>query len=94
MNRDEIHNLMNREFGLGFNDPDPAECTLGLLNMTTNLMTFPFWQMLDSTAPDLFQQGDALICDKIGSETANYMVMEIWINVVPTRFKMGFCWPA
>lgn len=83
---------MSQYYPDGAKDEQVISCFLQVQNLTTNILNFPFWQMLDNTAQDLFQMGDANGCEKI-SEYADYAVLDIFMSTAPTSFKMGFCLP-
>jgi hypothetical protein len=86
--------LMAETFGMDEDNIDAVDCIQGLQNMTTNILRYPFWQMLESTAADLFNMGDARLCKNIGLEQANYAILGLYMNTCPTSFKMGFCIPS
>jgi len=45
---------MKETFGMNEDNKDAIDCIQGFQNLFTNLLKYPFWQMLDSSAPDLF----------------------------------------
>lgn len=64
-------------------------------NMTTNAMRFPFWNLAQNSANDLMQMGSFTGCNKLESMgLANYTMINIYMNTVPSQAKMGFCVPS
>lgn len=63
--------------------------------MTANTFRFPFWNMADSSAKDLYQMGSFTGCNKLEAEGhANYTMINIYMTTVPSEVKMGFCIPS
>jgi hypothetical protein len=56
-------------------------------------MRYPFWQMIDSSAQDLFDIGSQLGCDQI-SPDASFAVLNLWMTTVASEIKAGFCLPS
>lgn len=68
------------------------ECLLGFQNLTTNLLRFPFWNMIDSSLNSWLQIGNDQACQKIGIEEANYVIVELYLNYA--SYKIGMCIPS
>ena len=63
--------------------------------MTTNSFRFPFWNMADNSAKDLYQMGSFTGCNKLeAGGHANYTMLNIYMTTVPSEVKMGFCIPS
>ena len=73
-------------------DPSLLECILGFQNYSTNLLSFPFWQMLDFSAQDFYDIGQQLGCNKLSDEAA-FVVLNFHMNTVPSKIKAGVCLP-
>lgn len=70
-------------------DSDSIDCMFGLLNETTNLMKFPFWNMVEYSFRDLLDMGDPEGCNSLPD--ANYIVLDNAVSRLPTSFMSGFC---
>ena len=66
-----------------------------LQNYTTNIIRYPFWSMIDNSAQDLFDIGSADGCKNLNNEGgfSEYAVLDIEMNTVPSKIKMGLCLP-
>jgi hypothetical protein len=70
------------------------KCTMAFQNMTTNIMRFPFWQMVDNSAEALFDIGSQSGCNKLEKDNlAVYTLINIHMKTVTSQIKMGLCFP-
>lgn len=71
------------------------KCLVTLQNFTTNIIRYPFWSMIDNSAQDLFDIGSAEGCHNLNAEGGNskYAIMDIEMNTVPSKIKVGLCLP-
>ena len=55
--------IMERVYGHGSVDEESLQCITAVQEMATNILKFPFFQMLMSTAQDNFDIGEKAACD-------------------------------
>jgi hypothetical protein len=75
---DTIRGMLIQHYG---ND-DHFDCFVQMNNFTTNLLKYPFWQMVEFSAKDTADIGDPTGCNKI-SESAHYVVENTYVDVIP-----------
>ena len=85
----------------GYQDEYPSQqgremvsCFLGIQNMTTNILKKNLWHMVEFSADDLFGIGSQPACEKLGPGTAQFAILEFYIETMPTFYKMGACLPT
>ena len=69
-------------------------CVLGIQNMTTNILKTSHWQMVEFSADDIFGIGSQPACEKLGRETAQFAIIDFYLETMPNFFKMGACLPT
>ena len=73
---------------------EDLKCMMSLQNFTTNILRYPFWNMVDNTASDLLDMGSASGCDKLGRDISKYVVMEMEFSNGISSFKAASCVPS
>ena len=76
-------------------DQNMLACFMTVQNMTTNIIRYPFWQMMDNSAQDLFDIGSKDGCNNLAEKNGNsaYAIIDVQMNTVPSKIKMGLCLP-
>lgn len=63
-------------------------------NLTTNVFRFPFWQMVDNSAEQIYDLGSQAGCDKLERDGYTvFTLISMHMDTVPTKPKMGICLP-
>lgn len=94
---DKIFN--KEEWGDSYTAEDDQEllgCVVAAQDMSTNFLRYPYWQMFESSAQDLFDIGQSLGCERIGDDgkAAVFAILNFYMTTVSSQIKMGVCIPA
>lgn len=67
---------------------------MAVQNLTTNIMRFPFFQMLDNSAEDLFDIGSQTGCNKLEKDNlAVFTLVKYHMDTVKSQLNQAFCLP-
>lgn len=61
--------------------------------MVTNILQYPYWNMIESSTMTIGELGNPLTCNEELGDFASYAMLTLNLTEIPINLRFGLCLP-